>query len=127
MKSGKFKILICIVSVFLLNSCSKNNAIVFNPADDEAVQPRVYWALIKDPYVAIRSECDFTSEVLDHARRGDIFELKGKKITEQITDDKDKLKITWYEFDGGWVDASGIVLYDNKLKAENASKKLENN
>ncbi len=114
---------------FLLSfsSCQKRNLIEVNSSSLE-IAPDLQWALIVVPYAAFREDSSFSSQVKGSARKGEIFVVKGKKsIREESNGDDNSLDRTiWYNFEQGWLDESLVRIYDTKLKAQNAAKRLQN-
>ncbi|HPX25274.1 MAG TPA: hypothetical protein PLG87_00600 [Treponemataceae bacterium] len=76
------------------------------------------WAIITEPYAAFYTEPSKTSPVKSHGRKADILELKGKRI---ITDPENH--VLWYEFDKGWLESNSVMVFSNRIQAENASLK----
>jgi len=108
-------------SIFFVFSCKKSNGqIEMQPLLPEELSPRIEWALITDPYVACHKEALYESEVIASFRKGEIYEIKGN-CTVLVDETKEK----WYALSDGWVPSSAIKVYSNKLKAENARKKLK--
>lgn len=77
------------------------------------------WCVITVPYAAFKSEPSETSEVVEHGRRSDIYEIIGKKF---VTDKKQT--IVWYQFEKGWLPESSVLTYQNKLKAQTAAESM---
>lgn len=114
-KSFAILLLICL----FFCSCSRNDRIVFNSDDSLSLAMDIQWAVVSDPYVAFRVEPGFEKDVKDHGRMGDILMVQGKRYFIQ-----DGENVFWYYFDEGWLEENSIRVYDNKLKAETASKEL---
>lgn len=117
-------ILFCLLSFV---SCQKRNLIELNsnPLD---IAPDLQWALIVVPYAAFRTDCTFSSQVQGSGRRGEIFVVKGRKsISEESNGEDNSLdKTIWYHFEQGWLDESLVRIFDTKLKAQNAAKRIQN-
>ena len=113
-----------ILSLFLsvsIFSCKKNNGQLEMPQiAPEELSPRIEWALISDPYVACRKAADYESATVASFRKGEIHEIKGN-CTVLV----DEMKEKWYALGDGWVPASAVRVYSNKLKAEQAKKVLK--
>lgn len=108
----------------LLSACSKKKGIDDASLNQAALVPGVEWAVVQDPYVAFKENPGFDENVSSHARRGEIFEVKGKTT---ITSGKgsSKRSDTWYKFEPGWLEANVVMIYNNKLKAEREAKLLQ--
>lgn len=120
---------VSLILFFLLSfaSCQKRNSIEINSSSLE-IAPDLQWALIVVPYAAFRADSSFSSQVQGSARKGEIFVVKGKKsIREESNGDENSLDRTvWYNFEQGWLDESLVRIYDTKLKAQNAAKRIQN-
>jgi len=112
-------LVVLILACVALCSCSRNEKIVFDSSDSLALAMDVNWAVVSDPYVAFRSEPGYENDVKEHGRMGDILMVRGKRYYKQ-----DGENVFWYNFDQGWLEENSIRVYDNKLKAETASKEL---
>lgn len=110
-------ILICL---FALSGCHKNDelVIVLDSSEPLALAPDVEWAVVTDPYAAYKKECNWTSGVAGHCRKGDILMVKGKSVSSE--------KETWYYFEQGWLPYSCVSIYSNQLKAKSVSETLLN-
>ena len=76
------------------------------------------WAVIQEPYAAFYDEPDADSGIAAHARRGDVNQVKGRKIDDD--------RQIWIKFDQGWTPSSVVVIYSNELKARKAASNIEN-
>lgn len=102
----------------LLVSCNKNKqGVVADLSDLESVSIQEQWAMIFEPYVALRKEPTENSDISAHCRRGDVFLVKGSSI--QTRNGQTEM---WYDLGSGWILGSSIRIYSNKLQAENAAK-----
>ena len=121
MHNKKIFYFILLISI-LFFSCSKSK--YENPADlsiVESIALSPQYAVITEPYTAFRMESDINSNVVGHGRRGDILVVKSTQFIK-----KGNSKTDWYEFDQGWLPESVLTIYNNKLQAESASKKITN-
>ena len=106
----------CVGSVFV--SCKKSDSsllVDLSASSNLAVSKK--WAIINTVYVAFRSSYDSKADIKAPGRLGDIYCVMGHHISK---DGKN-----WYQFDKGWLPASSVVIYDNKLQAQFAAKKLD--
>src|SRR5574344_138993 len=105
-----------LIAGLLFSSCVRKNAPVsFDDSDPLALDPDIQWAVVHDPYAAFRKETSYDSEVTGHSRAGDILKVAGFRTVQQ--DKKEKAE-QWYAFDQGWLPASTVDVYSNKLKAQ---------
>ncbi len=119
----KFLILIACISLF---GCSRRRNIDLASGDIESIVPDQLWAVVKVSYVALRQEPDDVSEVVFHARSGDLFPVLGKRTVKTVVEIDEKKKSfenrIWYKCEKGWFDDSVVEIYDTKLKAEAAAR-----
>lgn len=119
------RILVSVLFILFLSSafssCKKNTGqLEMQNLAPEDLSPRIQWALISDPYVALRKDAGYESQSIASFRKGEIHEIKGN-----CTVVVDESKEVWYALEDGWVPSSGIKIYSNKLKAEQARKELK--
>ena len=77
------------------------------------------YALIVDPYVSLRDQPGESGITIAHGRRGDIFEIRGKKIVEGA--DRKEL---WLDLGNGWVVSSATELYSSRATANTAASRF---
>ena len=119
----KYCLFILSVSLlFLMVSCSKREVIVFDESNPLSLEPGVEWAVIVKPYAAFRQTSSIDSNVIEHGRKGDVMQVIGKEYQKK-QDSNSGFEI-WYKFSSGWLLESDIKVYDNQLKANNASNTL---
>ncbi|MCR5495895.1 MAG: hypothetical protein K6F15_09685 [Treponema sp.] len=106
---------LCFASFF--SSCSKNKEIILDNSSPLAMAPDVQWALVIEPYSAFRKESDWSSEVMGHCRKGEIFQILGATM--------DNEKSVWLNFSFGWLPSNSVEVYSNKYKAETAASLLK--
>ncbi len=114
------KIPAIILSVFLfsvLSGCTKEKVIVLDESEPLALAPDVQWALVVDPYAAYRQDTSWSSEVLNHCRKGEILKVEGQNLVNGTE--------VWYNFAYGWLPSSAVAIYSNRLKAKTAAAKLK--
>jgi hypothetical protein len=110
------------IAGLLFSSCVRRNAPVsFDNSDPLALDPDIQWAVVHDPYAAFRKETSYDSEVTGHSRQGDILQVAG---FHTVQEDKKEKAEQWYAFDQGWLPASTVDIYSNKLKAQTAASVL---
>ena len=122
----KLFLLTIIFSALIFSGCGEKKEIEFSfPYNDPlAYLPGSSWALVKDPLVGLRESDSYESKVQNHVRRGDILEVTGKRISTRKNADGQKVVSVWYGFEDGWLEASTVKIYDNKMQAEKAAAKL---
>lgn len=113
------RVFFCITFVFffIFSGCSKNRAIIFDNSYPLAMAPDVEWAVVVDPYAAFRNFHSWESEVIGHCRCGDILQVSGISVNSD--------KESWYMFSSGWLPASAVDIYSNRLRAQSASALLK--
>ena len=74
------------------------------------------FALIVDPYVSLRDQPGQSGITIAHGRRGDIFEISGKKTVEG-----DERRELWLDLGKGWVLSSSVELYSSRDTATTAA------
>ena len=124
LKNKSTFIALSLVFLCLFSSCSKKKVIDNASLNQASLVPGVEWAVVQDPYVAFKENPGFDENVVSHARRGEIFEVKGKTT---VTSGKgsSKRSDTWYKFEPGWLEANVVMIYNNKLKAEREATLLK--
>ena len=86
--------------------------------------PGVEWAVITDPVATLREDAGFENKVSNHARKGDILMVTGKKICNMKDANGTTRVVTWYGFEKGWLIEDSISVYGNKMNARVAAAKL---
>lgn len=76
--------------------------------------------LVLDPYISIRDQPGESGITVAHGRRGEIFDVIGKKV---VVDGKDKT--VWIHLENGWVEERSVSLYPGRDKAQRAAAALE--
>lgn len=114
---------ICLFS-FVTVSCFRNKEITFDKSEPLALVNGIDWAVINQPYVAFRKEAGFDKAINAEGRKAEIYMVTGKCSLE-ITEGKMKKRTVWYKFEEGWLDESVVDIYNNKYKAETASKRMK--
>lgn len=116
-------VLLVIFTSLICFSCKKSkNEITIDSTDSLSLSPSVKWAVVVEPYAAFRKEASWNSQVHDHCRLGDVLMIEGNAIMPSSIDDN--AKEIWYRFDKGWLSETSVSVYQNKLKAERASKTM---
>jgi len=105
--------------VIMISGCrfKKDEVIVLDNSHPLALAPDVSWAVVSDPYAAYRDEIGWNSSGKGHCRKGEILQVQSKSL--------DKNNEVWYNFEQGWLPSNCVSVFNNRLKAENYSKKLE--
>ena len=106
--------------VICVMGCVKQNVPVqFDTSDPLALDVEVQWAVVTEPYVACYESADYASRVVTHFRKAEILQVIGEST---VTSGGDKEK--WYAFEAGWLPASNVAVYGNKMRAKTAVKQL---
>lgn len=77
------------------------------------------FALVLDPYVALRDEPGATGITVSHVRRGEVYPITGKRIL-----DEGSTIAIWVDLGSGWCPVASIELYSSREKAETASARF---
>ena len=126
---------VCVLLIFVLCLCScvRQRKIELDPQDALNIAPDQQWAVVTVPYVSFLKEPDPSSEIVSHARSADIFAIIGQcrvPVPQQEDESNRRRKnspleySTWYKFDQGWLDSLYVQVYDTKLKAAQASRRI---
>lgn len=78
------------------------------------------YAVIVEPYVSMRDVPGESGITIAHARKGDIFSVRGKKIVET-----GGTRVLWINLDKGWVTESCVHLYSGEERAKTAARLLK--
>ena len=105
----------------LLLSCAKDKTeeLLLDNSDPLALAPDIRWALVDDPYAAFREKTSWDSEAVGYCKQGDYFAI----LASASVSGQNGVE-TWYMFDDGWLPASAVSVYPNKLRAAKAAAKL---
>ena len=118
--SRVFSFLLVFVCCFIAIGCiRKNEPVQFDNSDPLALNAEIQWAAVTEPYAACYKSADYASEVVAHFRKGEILQVIGEE-TVKSGGEKEK----WYAFDQGWLPASTVAIYANKMRAQTAVKQL---
>lgn len=115
---GHLSLFCLIVCVFFFPACSKRSDIIdlssapLLPVDSQ-------WGVITDPYAIYRSEPNLSAAPAGYGRRGDLHEIKGRRILSE-----DKTQVIWYQFSAGWLPETSVRIYSNELRAQAAAKEI---
>ncbi|CEM62653.1 hypothetical protein DWQ65_04830 [Treponema phagedenis] len=117
----KQTVIFCLCLCLLSVSCKKESEFkdIRLPADT-AMNDANNFAVIVETYVSFRDKPGDFGITIAHARRKDVFPVKGLDI---IT--KDNNQILWVDLGEGWVPRSCVQLYSSEAKAITASKNLK--
>lgn len=74
------------------------------------------FALVLDPYVALRDKPGATGITVSHVRRGEVYPITGKRIL-----DEGSSMAIWVDLGSGWCPLASVELYSSREKAETAS------
>ena len=80
------------------------------------------WIVVKEPVAAMYEAPGYENIVLNHARRGDFFEVRGKRFVTEVGEDGTHRVVVWYSCgERGWIIESSVTVYNNRMQAEHAS------
>lgn len=109
------------VLVLLLASCAKEQTVAALSFDSSPVisrEQRV--ALVVDPYIALRDQPGDTGITVAHARRGEVYLVRGKRIVETAG-----TRVVWVSLENGWVIENSLQFYSSEARARSAGKSLQ--
>mgnify|MGYP001775717438 CR=1 FL=1 len=111
--------LILLLFSFLIIGCAKKDEteIILDNSEPLALAPDVQWAVVSEPYAAFKESKDWSASVIGHCRKGDVLQIKGKSL-----DSKNEV---WYYFEQGWLHSSSVLVYSNRLRAQNYASQIE--
>jgi len=107
-----FIILISISSMMMTGCARKMPEIVLDEEDFSALSPLIKWALVKEPYVTIRSSPSEESDSSGYSRKGDVLKIEGVGIENGER---------WYLVKDGYIPATSVQVFSNKYRAVNES------
>lgn len=104
-----------------LQSCRKSDSelIVLDNSDPLALAPDVKWAVVVEPYAAFREEISWDAEAADYCKKGELFPILASATASEEAGGE-----VWYRFKDGWLPASALTVYPNKLRAAKAAALL---
>jgi hypothetical protein len=113
--------LLCLVSVLCVSSCLRGMSIktIDLPSTPEISMSERY-ALVLDPYISLRDQPGEKGITVSHGRRGEIYEITGKKILENGNENT-----VWVNLGNGWVNQSSVDLYSSREKAVTAAQRFQ--
>ena len=117
MRKNKFFFAVFALAL-LAFSCERNKdaEIPLDNSDPLALAPDVRWALVEDPYAAIRSDTSWDAEAVAYCKQGDFFPILASASVLGESGSE-----TWYQAKGGWLPESVISVYPNKYRAAKAA------
>lgn len=115
------KIFLLLIPLFLIVSCDKiqKQPLVLDESSPHSLSSDIKWLVITEPYVGVKSEADWNAPVSFHAKKGEVFEIKGK-----IYGNKNKV---WYIVENGYVEDKSSAVFDNQYRAKNYAKTITDN
>lgn len=116
-KTKLFLFLAIFLSLSFISCEKKTDVIYFDESEPLALAPDIKWALVVEPYAAFKDSLDWDSKINGYCRKGDILQ-----IISRSEDDDDT---SWYKFEQGWLPASCLSVYSNRMKAQTAAKDLK--
>jgi len=113
--------LCCAGFIVLSVSCSQHNSIksIILPSTS-IISTAERFALVIDPYISMRDQPGENGITVSHGRRGEIFEITGKKILKAGYD-----TVLWVNLGSGWVVSNSVEFYSSKDKAKTASARFK--
>lgn len=110
-----------LTAVICFSSCTRNTGLdtVTLPVDS-ALTDADRFAVITETYISLKDSPGTQGIIINHARRGEIYEVLGTKFVSKNTHSE-----LWVQLTGGWLLRSSVDLYSNKEKALTAVAQLK--
>lgn len=124
-KMKYLKIVFIFSIVFSFFSCRDKETIEFKQSDVEALDIEYKWAVVNEPYVACRENPSYEADVVKNLRKGVMEKIVGEKTVKVVIKDEVSYE-KWIAFNYGWVPEKSVDIYLNRLRAEKASKSINN-
>lgn len=113
----KLYLLVFIAAGLIFASCQEKETVIkLDENDSLALSTDIEWAVIDSPFVSFRKEKDYSSEETYHAKKGEIFQIKGYFYSDG--------KKEWISGEHGYIPVSAVKIYSNKYQAEAAARKV---
>lgn len=123
MKNGLrlFSLLCLLPGALSLASCARNVSLkTLDLPSTPIISTNERFALVLDPYISLRDQPGESGITVSHGRRGEIYEVTGKRIVENGKDNT-----VWVNIGNGWVIAASVELYSSREKALTASSRFQ--
>lgn len=112
---------ICILLSAVSFSCAKGRSIdTLELPSTPIISTSERFALVLDPYISLRDQPGEKGITVSHGRRGEIYEVTGKKIIEG-----DDENVVWVNLVSGWCPVASVELYSSREKAVTASLRFQ--
>lgn len=112
-------LVICII--LLVASCSRTHeisGITFESTPIISTAER--FALIIDPYISLRDQPGNSGITVSHARRGEIFDISGKRYVST-----EHGAIVWFNIGKGWISSVSVQVFSSRSRANTAANSLQ--
>lgn len=106
-----------VILAVLLAGCKKQTGIELDERHTLSLAPDIKWAVIKEPYVAYRTDKSWDAPTGGYERKGEILQVFG---TSSAKDGG-----VWFKFEGGYLPASAVVIESNRYRAERTSQAMK--
>lgn len=104
------------LSVFSLFSCrEKDEPLALDNSEPLAADPITQWLLVLSPYVACHEDADYSADVKDQLRKGEIRRIEGDALVNVETGYEQ-----WYCVEEGWIPGGAVQVFSNKFQAQSA-------
>ncbi|HKL85002.1 MAG TPA: hypothetical protein VJ861_01560 [Treponemataceae bacterium] len=114
-----FFIFLSLISLFFLACSNKHKISDLTFPSSSIISNENRFALIIDPYIAIRDKPGSDGITVSHGRRGDVLFVRGNQL---LTVGKEQQ--LWINIETGWVQSDKVALFSNKSKALTAAINL---
>lgn len=106
---------------FLGMSCSSKNEIAGMTFESTPIiSTSERFALVIDPYISLRDQPGNSGITVSHARRGEIFDITGKRYVS--TDDG---SVVWFNIGKGWIPSVSVQIFSSRSRASTAASALK--
>jgi hypothetical protein len=125
MKTRRNYIIVLCVLLVSLVSCRDNRSIkTLDFPTTPVISANDRYALVLEPYIALRDEPGEKGITMSHVRRGEVYEVTGKKIIDAGQSARSRVPTVWVRIGDGWCVVSSVELYSSREKAVTASSRF---
>ena len=119
----RFIVLFMFVFAFFSGCLPEKEAerIEFDNSEPLALAPGVRWAVVTEPYSALRTSAGWEFPVNAYSRRGEIHRITGNKTVFS----PDGTASVWLRFEGGWLPSSAVTVCYNLFNARTVSAQIK--
>jgi hypothetical protein len=115
-----FTIIVLLIFTVCFTGCKERklkDEIRFDNSNPLDLAFDISWAVVTEPYATYKTQMGWNAPSGGYVRHADILQVKGKSVDENGE--------VWYLFDDGWLSKNSVSIYNNYLRAKNASNSME--